>query len=128
MNLLVRAFPVLEGKADKLAEFARALETDRAAEAQDFYRRRGVHRETWHTQVTPHGLWVIGVAELPDKPLAVLADEYAASAAPFDKWFKEQVLELTGIDPNVTPLGPPTQCIYDSHASRNGADGGNREK
>ena len=40
--------------------------------------------------------------------------EYAASEAPFDRWFKNQVRTLTGIDPDTTPLGPPTECIFDS--------------
>ena len=120
MQLVVRAFPVLPGREEEMREFAREVKTTRSAEVMDFYRRMGVARETWHVQETPQGLWVIGVTQLDEKPVEVAAAEYAGSHNPFDVWFKDQITHLTGIDPATEPLGPPTECIFDT-AEQQGA-------
>jgi hypothetical protein len=114
MQMLVRAFQVLPGRENQMREFATAVSTHRAADVADFYRRMGVARESWHLQETPHGTWIIGVTQIPDKPVAQAAQDYAASAHEFDQWFKDQVMLVTGVDPAAEPLGPPTQCIFDS--------------
>jgi hypothetical protein len=118
MSLLVRAFPILPGQHETLAEIARDLQGPRAQEAGDFFARHGVARETWHVQETPHGLTVIVVTEIADRPVEVAGEQYAASRAPFDVWFKEQVERVTGYDPDTTPLGPPTTCVFDSAPPR----------
>ena len=41
MELIVRAFPVLPGQEDQMRQFARDLQTTRAAEAAEFYGRMG---------------------------------------------------------------------------------------
>jgi hypothetical protein len=113
-ELLVRAFPLLAGKEAELRQFAEAVSTTRAGEVADFHRRMGIARESWHMQQTPFGTWVIGVTEMSQRPLQAAAQEYAASQHGFDRWFKEQVKTISGIDPETTPLGPPTECIFDS--------------
>lgn len=110
MALLVRAFPVLEGKESVVRAFAKSLATDRAAEVAHFYTCFGVKYESWHLQETPSGLWIIAVTEV-DEPTK-RAEQYSASHAEFDEWFKSQVLELSGIDPTTQPLGPPTDEIF----------------
>jgi hypothetical protein len=117
MDLIVRAFPVIPGKEDQLRAFAHELQTRRAAEASEFYARFGVNRESWHLQSTPHGTWVIGVTHLTGMPIEEAADKYSASEQPFDRWFKNQVHELSGINPDEQPLGPPTDCIFDTAAA-----------
>lgn len=109
MSYVVRAFPVLEGQEDKVRELARALAAERSAEASKFYAAFGVRHESWHLQQTPHGLWVIAVSDIdqPDQRAA----EYAASTEGFAGWFKQQVLALSGIDPDTQPLGPPTETL-----------------
>jgi hypothetical protein len=114
MDLIVRAFPVIPGKEEQLRDFARQVQTQRAAEARDFYSRYGVSRESWHLQATPHGTWIIGVTQLGDMPVHVAAQQYSESERPFDRWFKNQVHELSGINPDEQPLGPPTECIFDT--------------
>ena len=110
MPLVVRAFPVLEGKESVVRAFAKSLATDRAAAAARFYTRLGVTHESWHLQETPHGLWVIAVTDV-DAPTE-RAEQYSASRGEFDEWFKAQVLALSGIDPTTQPLGPPTEQIF----------------
>ncbi len=112
MPWVVRAFPVLAGKEPQLKEFADAMAGARRAEAAEFYRSFGVTHDSWHLQHTEHGAWIIGVTEVSDD-LEAKAQAYATSERPFDRWFKHQVLEITGIDPDVEPLGPPTQTLFE---------------
>jgi hypothetical protein len=112
MPLVVRAFPLLPGKEDDLRAFASELAGRRLPEAAEFYRQFGVQQESWHLQQTPHGAWVIGVTDLTDD-LEKAAQAYADSERPFDRWFKDQVLNISGVDPDVEPLGPPTEAIFD---------------
>jgi hypothetical protein len=49
------------------------------------------------------------------------AEQYSASHAEFDEWFKSQVLELSGIDPTTQPLGPPTDEIFAWPAAEKGS-------
>jgi hypothetical protein len=112
MPLVVRAFPVLPGKEAEIREFAAELAGARRSEAAAFYRSFGVTHESWHLQHTEHGAWVIGVTELDEDP-QVKAQAYATSQRPFDRWFKDRIENLTGIDPDREPLGPPTETLFE---------------
>jgi hypothetical protein len=114
MNLIVRAFPIIPGKEEELRAMAREVSTTRAAHASEFFSRYGVRRESWHVQHTPHGSWVIGVTQLDGRPVDEVASEYSQSEVDFDRWFKNQVFHLSGINPDEQPLGPPTECIFDT--------------
>ena len=114
MSLVVRAFPLAPGKEGEVEALAEEMRTRRAAEAADFYRRFGVSRESWHLQRTPHGTWVIGVTDITEQPVAAAAEQYSLSEEPFDRWFKDRVHQLTGINPDEQPLGPPTECVFDT--------------
>ena len=109
MPTLVRAFP-LRRSIEELQQFAQTLAA-RRAEADAFYRGFGVRRESWHVQETPFGPWVIGVTEIDDPVHS--GTRYAASSAEFDTWFKGSIQHLSGIDPDVAPLGPPTQQVFE---------------
>ena len=114
MSLVVRAFPIAPGKEEEVEALAQQLRTHRASETADFYRRFGVSRESWHLQRTPHGTWVIGVTDIAEQPVAVAAEQYAHSEEPFDRWFKDRIRALTGVNPDEQPLGPPTACVFDT--------------
>ncbi|MDP1571967.1 MAG: hypothetical protein Q8L86_18370 [Vicinamibacterales bacterium] len=109
MHLVVRAFP-LTAHVEDLTAFAADLNGPRSAETRAFYERLGVRHESWHVQKTPLGPWVICCTLVDDVERA--APLYAQSEARFDAWFKERVRQLTGIDPNENPLGPPTQPVF----------------
>jgi uncharacterized damage-inducible protein DinB len=115
MSYVVRAFPVLEGQEERVRELARAMAGERSAEASRFYAAFGVRHESWHLQQTPNGPWVIAVSDIdqPDQR----AVEYAASTEEFAGWFKQQVLALSGIDPETQPLGPPTETLLSISAA-----------
>ena len=57
MDLVVRAFPILNGKESEMRQFARELQTTRAGEAAELYSRLGIGHESWHVQHHPEGLW-----------------------------------------------------------------------
>lgn len=109
MTLVVRAFP-LKGSVSELHAFASALTGTRSADATRFYRHYGVDHESWHLQQTPNGPWVIAVTSLGDP--AEAAPRYADAKEEFHVWFKDQVLSLTGVNPNEAPLGPPTTQVF----------------
>lgn len=111
MPFVVRAFPLLPGKEEELRQFAAELSRPRRAEAGEFYGSFAVAHESWHLQQTPNGALVICVTELGE-PVEATAQKYAASNRPFDRWFKDQVKRLTGIDPDSEPLGPPTEEVF----------------
>lgn len=107
--IVVPAFP-LRGSRSQLAAFAAALRGERAAEPAQFYRHYGLTCASWHLQDTPQGPWVIAVNQIEDPQEA--GARYAEATADFHAWFKAQVLSLTGVDPNTTPLGPPTHEVF----------------
>ena len=108
MSLIVRAYP-LRRPVEDLKAFAAALGA-RQADTDTFYREYGVSHESWHVQETPQGAWVIGVTVIDDA--APAAERYARSSSSFDTWFKQQVLQLSGINPDEQPLGPPTTQVF----------------
>lgn len=112
MSLLVRAFPIIVDRreVEKLAAEMR----ERAADVRRFYESFGVTRETWFYQETPHGPLVIGVTEVNEIENA--ARDYAQTTEHFAAWFKNRVKQLSGVDPNEQPLGPPTEQIFEFKA------------
>ena len=113
--LIVRAFPVRSRSA--VDEFVREM-NDRSDEARRFYESFGVAREAWFFQRREQGDVVIGVTQAED-PIQEKAEAYAAAREGFPAWFKQRVKDISGIDPNDVPLGPPTELVFDS-------GGGNR--
>lgn len=111
MKTLVRAFPVLPGQEGRVRELAQEVAGERRFEADEFYRRMGITRETWHLQQTDAGPMVIVCTEVAD--LEEAARAYAASAHPFDAWLKAQVRRLSGVDPNQQPAGPWSEQVFE---------------
>lgn len=111
MTLVVRAFPV---NCDRAAvdSFADELRK-RADETREFYNGYSVRRESWFFQDSVHCAMVIGVTEV-GSPVESVAQKFATTRDEFASWFKNRVLELSGVDENEQPLGPPTELIFDS--------------
>lgn len=109
MSIVIRAYP-LQRPVAELRELATSLSGDRSADTDRFYKRYGVAHESWHLQETPSGPWVIGLTLVEDPGEA--APRYASASDVFDSWFKAQILHLSGVDPNLTPLGPLTTQVF----------------
>jgi hypothetical protein len=105
-----RTYPVHSREA--VIEFADELRAD-AQKTRAFYEGFGVPRETWFLQQTNDGPIVIGVTAMsaPER-----VQEYAETNEPFAAWFKQRVIDVTGVDPNETPLGPPSELVFDFQA------------
>lgn len=112
MPRIVRAFPVLPGREPNAREFAAAVSGSRRQEVMAFYREFGITRETWHLQDTGDRTWVIVVTEIAQEP-QVAGQALANTVGGFGRWFKDQVRQLSGIDQDTQPLGPPTELIVD---------------
>lgn len=108
MPMLVRAFP-LRTSVEKLKEFAQELDT-RSSQTDAFYRKYGITHESWHIQETPTGPWVIGIAKIQNPSEA--GPRFAQSSDEFDAWFKGRVHQLSGVDLDNAPLGPPTTQVF----------------
>jgi hypothetical protein len=108
MAFVVRAYPLIRPDAD-LQKFVSALAGARA-NTDLFYRTYAVAHESAYVQETPQGRLLIVVTILKDDLEAAL--RYQAADQKFHAWFKEQVFFLTGVDPNVTPLGPTTTQVF----------------
>jgi hypothetical protein len=115
--MIVRAFPVLPGKENEAVDFAREVGT-RTEETASFLQNYGVRRETWHLQRTAHGAVVIVITDIQDSPLERAA-AYGSSQARYERWFKDRIRELSGIDPDSQPLGPPTETIFSFDGTEN---------
>jgi hypothetical protein len=114
MALLVRAFP-LKASRPELTRFIQELQGARKQEAAAFYRDHGVTHESWYLQQTEHGPWVIGLTQVQD--VAESAPRFQQATEDFAGWFKQQILALSGVDPSVQPLGPPTEPVYEFSAT-----------
>lgn len=110
MGVFNGLLPVLPGKEDAGRAFAKetlGAHLDGFAAAQS---RSSVTRETWSLLSTPMGsfvnVWFEGDIEAAFADLATADDEHAV-------WFRQQILDVTGIDMSAPDDGPPPELILD---------------
>jgi hypothetical protein len=90
------AFPLLPGKREAAGAFMRQLDAGRRTEYDQSERRIGITKEAWYLAGLPSGDHLIGYMEAADFQSAF--GQFSASRHPFDVWFKQQFLEVTGFD------------------------------
>src|SRR5690606_19495981 len=112
MAHIVRAFPLITSVAE-LAAFAAELAGPRRQQCAAFFRKYKVRHESWYLQESGHSRQIVVVTQIDDPQ--VQADRLTASKDPFDVWYKQRVLAITGIDLDVTPKGPPTREVFRWH-------------
>ncbi len=110
MQLLVRAYPIQEGQEDALRQFTEQVR-EKWSETSRFYQKYGVSRESWFLQMIGEKLHLISVTQINDLQPAL--DAYGASQDDYDRWFKDQIFQLTGLNLDEVPAGPPSQMVYD---------------
>ena len=105
--------PLLPGKTEvDRAAMNSCWHGERKAAFEDARRRAGVTREAVWIQSTPKGDVVVVYMEADD--LEAAFDTAATSDEPFDRWFRDHVREVHGVD-----LGegfPPPEQILDFRA------------
>jgi hypothetical protein len=94
------AMPVLPGKAEAATDFIREVLGPRKRDRDDLQRRQGVTRERYFLQHDPEGDLFIVTGEGAFTPVAEWIDP---EGIPIDRWFIEQVHNVTGV--NVLELG-----------------------
>jgi hypothetical protein len=109
MESVCAAFPILPGKTDAARAFMRDVEGPRKAEFAASEQRIGIPKESWYMQSLPTGdiLIVYLESEDPGRSLGMFAE----SQDGFDRWFKDQILDITGADLNQPMAGPPSERL-----------------
>jgi len=107
MATILFALPIKAGQTEAVRAFARDCIGPRYAAYDASERRIGIGVENWYLQRTFAGELFAVQVEGADLQASFAA--FIASREPFDLWFKERVLALTGVDLNAGP--PPAELI-----------------
>ena len=99
--------PLLPDKKEAALAFANSLMNERKADLDAA--QTTVTKESWFLQETPMGDFLIVYYHSPDPERVHAA--LAVSQEPFDIWFREQILDLTGIDISTPLPGLPKQIL-----------------
>ena len=117
MDHVCLALPLLPGKAGDARAFMKQLDSSRRLEFDRSERRLGITKELWYLAALPAGDHLIGYMEAEDFTRALQA--FVASRDPFDLWFKQEMLAVTGLDLNSPPANmqpPELLSLYDASA------------
>jgi hypothetical protein len=113
MESFAFVFPVLPGKAEEARAFGKEVMGPRASEMDVSRRPLGVTREAVWVHQTPMGDF--GIVLIEGEDVVEANRRFAASTEPFDVWFKETVLDFSGVDFN-QPIPAMSEVLYDNRA------------
>jgi len=113
MESFAFVFPVLPDKAEQARIFGKEVMGPRASEMDASRRPLGVSREAVWINETPMG--DMGIVLIEAEDVAEANRRFAASTVPFDVWFKQTVLDFSGVDFN-QPLPAMSETLYDNRA------------
>jgi hypothetical protein len=109
MDQVCIALPVLAGKTGAAHTFFGELEGERKSAFADSEQRINITKESWHLQHTPQGDLLLAYIESPD--FASALESFSGSRDEFDEWFKQRLVEVTGVDLNNPPPGPLSEQL-----------------
>lgn len=101
-------FPLLPGKRLAFEQFIVQLNTEQKSHHDRTH--ASVIEERWFVQSTPQGDMVIVYLKGCD-PALVFAD-LAVSNHAFEEWFRDETLEITGVDLALLPPFCLPQCVF----------------
>ena len=110
MTAIAFAAPFLPGKAEAFRRFAQEALGARRKQQDESRSSKGLTRELCWIQSTPQGEMLIVLLEGEDPARA--NREFAASDSAYDRWFKQEVGSMTGIDFN-QPLPVLPELVFD---------------
>ena len=90
------------------------LEGPRKADYAASERRIGILKESWYLQPTPDGDLFVAYMESPD--FAKALESFRQSSDPFDRWFKQRMADVTGVDLNEPLPGPLSEQLSNYQA------------
>jgi hypothetical protein len=110
MSVFNGLFPLLPGKEEAFRDFAQETLGPRRAQFAALQALSTVTRETWTLVPTPDGffvnVWFEGNVDKAFADLATAEDEFAV-------WFREQVLNVTGVDMSAPNDSAPPETVFD---------------
>jgi hypothetical protein len=115
---LILTFPIVDGKVEAWRRFCQELSGSRQQMYEASRRRLGITRERLALVETAFGSAAVTTLEAPDVDRAL--GQIIISKLPFDRWYREQVRELHGIDLTgyeqflqPSPLPPNQEVIFE---------------
>ncbi|HEU5306522.1 MAG TPA: hypothetical protein VFW97_04295 [Acidimicrobiia bacterium] len=113
MGVFNGMFPVQAGKEEDARAFADETMGARRAGYEAHLARVDMIRETWALQKTPMGsfilVWFEGDVEKAFTDLATNDSDFVT-------WFRDRVLDVTGVDLSAPSDEPPPAVLVDWHA------------
>jgi hypothetical protein len=113
MASLSIAFPIQPDRFEQARRWGREKMGPRKADLTESNQHVGLVRESWHLQQTPNGAVLILSCEGAD--LAAMFAAYAAADGPYERWEKQEIQELTGVDLSKPVPGPAPETLVDWH-------------
>jgi hypothetical protein len=96
MSGIVLTFPILSGKVEAWRRFCQELAGSRRKPYETSRQRLGITRERLALVDTAFGATAVTTLEAPN--VAQALGQIIASQLPFDTWYREQLLELHGVN------------------------------
>ena len=96
MSGIVLTFPIVTGKVEAWRRFCQELAGSRRQMYEASRQRLGITRERLALVETAYGSAAVTTLEAHDMGQAL--DQIIASTLPFDRWYREQVQELHGVN------------------------------
>lgn len=110
MAAVAFALPIIPGKEKIDRDAFEEMRDSRHEEYEGARRAAGIKREAvWH-QETPQGTLAVVYLEAEDVGAAMQA--IGTSEAPFDRWFRDTMQQVHGID--LAEPAPPPQLMMDA--------------
>ena len=96
MSGITLTFPIVAGKVESWRRFCQEMSGSRRLAYEASRRRLGVTRERLALVATAFGSAAVTTLEAQDMGLAL--NQIIASDLPFDRWYREQVQNLHGVN------------------------------
>ena len=114
MDQTLFAMPILPGKTEVARAFLGELEGPRKPQLTACDQSLGITKEVWAIQQMPQGDLLVGY--LAGENVGQAFSQFATFQDEFDRWFKQQMLEVTGVDMNMPPTGPMSEIVTNYEA------------
>jgi len=115
---VILTFPIVAGKVEAWRRFCQELSGSRRQMYEVSRQRLGITRERVALIETPFGSEAVTTLEAPNVDL--ILGQIISSKLPFDRWYRDQVRALHGIDLagyeeflQHTPLPPNQELIFE---------------
>jgi hypothetical protein len=113
MTATIYALPISRDKAEAVRQFANELLGPRREAFEESWRSKGMTREVVCLQATPDGFLALVYVDAKDPENAFR--ELAVSNTPFDRWYRDRVLAIYGVD-LAAASGPPSEFVAEWEA------------